>query len=269
MPFIIRQKLDYDDEVKLYGEELDCYSPKMMKKLYPDKDSYKIVGEVRSGNKKDAIDKIQIGDKLRKVAEPGAFNKILNKRVGYLCVGEDEYVVLLKSRLLFLILLFGFGAGILAAGVLIWLLLQPEPIEPDNPMPEPDQYIQTIPDDTGETAPPANDGGGTVSMIYKLTAKLDLSDNMISMYFKNPSESNHHVVLEMYIISGEDQILIATSGRLPAGTGLYQMEFDENSARLQEGQYQAMYKVAYYNPTTGERALVESNITDVILEVTQ
>lgn len=269
MPLIIRQKMEYDDEVKIYGEELECFSPKMMKKLYPDRDSYKIVGEVRSGNKKDAIDKIQIGDKLRKVAEPGAFSKILNKRVGYVCVGDDEYVVLLKSRLLFLILLFGLGVGICTACLLIWLWMQPEPVAPDNPIPSVDPNVQVLPSDpSDETHPTSNEGGGTVSMIYKLTAKLTLSDNAISMYFKNPGESNHDVVLELYIVSGEDQILIATSGRLPAGTGLYQMTFDTAAASLREGQYQALYKVAYYDPATGERALVESNITDVVLTVT-
>lgn len=267
MAYNIWQKLDYDNEVKIYGEEIECYSPKKMKELYPNKD-YKVVGEVRAQNKKEAIERIGIGDKARKVAEPDAFNKILNKVVGYVAVGQDEYVALLQSRVLFLILLFGFGVGILLIALLMWLLLRPDVINPDNPMPEPDQYIETLPDDSGETAPPRN-GGGSVSMVYMLEAELSLSTGEISMYFQNPGDSNHDVTLSLYIVSGDQEILIATSGRLPAGSGLYTMEFDQGSAKLSEGQYAALYRVAYYNPETGERALVESDITDVTLSVTQ
>ena len=75
MAYNIWQKLDYDNEIKIYGEEIECYSPKKMKELYPNKD-YKVVGEVRSQNKKEAVERIVIGSKPRKVAEPGTFNKI-------------------------------------------------------------------------------------------------------------------------------------------------------------------------------------------------
>lgn len=266
MALNIWQKLDYDNEIKIYGEEIECYSPKKMKELYPDKD-YKVVGEVRSQNKKEAVERIMIGSKSRKVAEPDTFNKITNKVVGYVAVGQDEYVALLESRLLFILILFGLGAGILLLTLLLVLLLRPDVQELDNAMPEPDQYIERL-EETDETAPPL-DGGGTVSMIYKLKAELDLSANTISMYFQNPNNSNHDVVLSMYIVSGDQQILIATSGRLPAGTGLYNMEFDSGSAKLKEGQYAALYRVAYYNPETGERALVESDITDLVVTVVE
>lgn len=266
MAYNIWQKLDYDNEIKIYGEEIECYSPRKMKELYPEKD-YKVVGEVRSQNKKEAVERIMIGSKARKVAEPGAFNKITNKVVGYVAVGQDEFVALLQSRLLFLILLFGLGAAILLIVLLILLFLRPDVQPLDNAMPEPDQYVEVL-EDTDETAPPL-EGGGTVSMIYKLKAELDLSESTISMYFQNPGNSNHDVVLSMYIVSGDQQILIATSGRLPAGTGLYTMAFDEGSAKLKEGQYSALYRVAYYNPETGERALVESDITDLVVTVVE
>ena len=266
MAYNIWQKLDYDNEIKLYGEEIECYSPKKMKELYPNKD-YKVVGEVRSQNKKEAVERISIGSKARKVAAPDTFNKITNKVVGYVAVGQDEYVALLESRLLFILILLGLGAGILVLTLILALLLKPDVQELDNVMPEPDQYIERL-EETDETAPPL-DGGGTVSMIYKLKADLNLSTGEISMYFQNPGNSNHDVVLSMYIVSGDQQIKIATSGRLPAGTGLYTMAFDKSSAKLREGQYEALYRVAYYNPETGERALVESDITDLVVTVVE
>ena len=267
MPYIIRQKIDYDDEIEIYGEQLDYYSPKQMKELYPDKDSYTIVGEIRRNNKKEAIEKIKIGDKYRKVAKYKAFSRIFNKEVGYLCVGDDEYILILKSRLAFLLMLFGLGFGILVASLLLWFLLKPEEVTPINPLPPVDTGVQTLPDD-GSTARPVDpNGGGTVSMIYSLDAEMSLSTGKISMYFQNPKTSNHDVVLELYIISGDQEVLVATSGRLPTGAGLYVMQFDETAAKLMEGTYAAKFKVHYYNPITGEKALVESDITDVTIKV--
>lgn len=267
MPYIIRQKLDYDEEIELYGEQLDYYSPKQMKELYPDKGSYTIVGEIRQNNKKEAIEKVKIGEKYRKVAAYKDFSRILNKEVGYLCVGDDEYIVILKSRLAFLLMLFGLGFGILAVGLLLWFLLKPEVVTPINPLPPIDTGIQTLPGDGSTPAPADPNGGGTVSMIYSLDAELSLSTGEISMYFQNPNASNHDVVLELYIISGEQQVLVAVSGRLPTGAGLYKMQFDETAAKLMEGIYEGKFTVHYYNPVTGEKALVESDITDVTITV--
>ena len=46
------------------------------------------------------------------------------------------------------------------------------------------------------------------------------------------------------------------------------MDMIEDSAILSEGVYNAVYKVLYYDALTGEKALVESTITDVALTVT-
>ena len=77
------------------------------------------------------------------------------------------------------------------------------------------------------------------------------------------------MVLELYVISGSDDIKIAKSGRIQAGYGLYQMSLLEDAAELSEGVYRGKYKVIYYNPDTGERALVESDITDLQITVIQ
>ena len=105
-------------------------------------------------------------------------------------------------------------------------------------------------------------------MIYTLTAGLSLSDNSISMYFKNPNASNHDVVLELYLVDGGTEIKLAQSGLVKAGYGLYEMTVLEDSAVLQEGIYQGKYKVLYYKPDTGERALVESDIEGLTIAVT-
>ena len=73
----------------------------------------------------------------------------------------------------------------------------------------------------------------------------------------------------MYIVSGGNEYLIAKSGLIKAGYGLYKLTLSEDAPTLTEGVYTAYYKIGYYNPETGERALVEADIKDVTVTVTE
>lgn len=274
---------DSDKTVKIDGEEFECYSKKELKRLYEDSKDYMIVGETKKHNKKRAIGKIVSGDKEFAVSEVGSNNRIFNYPAGFVKVGDDKYIQLLKFRA-FIILFFGLLIGIIIAGIILAkALLGGDEIDPDidkgpviiNPMPDKDPNI--VPDDdpngggqtddgTGEKTD-IEEGGGSVSMIYTLEADLSLASSEIAMYFKNPSNSSHDVVLELYIMNGEEPIYVSTSGRIPAGTGLYTMTFDPSKASLAIGSYNAQYRVLYYDAGSGERALVESVIDDLILKV--
>ncbi|MBQ9972860.1 MAG: hypothetical protein IJP24_04980, partial [Firmicutes bacterium] len=113
------------------------------------------------------------------------------------------------------------------------------------------------------------DGGGSVSMIYTLEADVSLSSGAITMYFKNPSDSTHDVVLEAYIKSDGAEYLVGKSGRLPAGYELSTLTLISDYAVLSEGMYDGLYKVQCYNPQTGELALVAPQITDLTFTVRQ
>lgn len=276
---------DSDKTVKIDGEEFECYSKKEMKKMYDDSDDYRIVGEIIKNNKKRVIGKVVSGDKEFGVSEKGSHNRILYYPAGFVKVGDDKYIQLLKFRA-FIILFIGLLIGIIIAGIILAkALLGGDEIDPDidkgpviiNPMPDKDPNL--VPDDDpnggGQTDDGAGEktdieeGGGSVSMIYTLEADLSLASSEIAMYFKNPSNSSHDVVLELYVMNGEEPIYVSTSGRIPAGTGLFTMTFDPSKASLAMGSYEAQYRVLYYDPNSGERALVESVIDDVILKVKQ
>lgn len=260
---------DYDQKLKLKKQHVHCYSKGLLKKRYSDKD-FQVVGEAKSQNRKEAVAELVIGGETLTVSEAGGHSRLLNRTAGYFHVGGDDYVAILKSRIPFLLLLFALLAG-LAAGiaVLVHLLAGPTApvIDPYHPLPAPDPNVEPIEKDNSSKADPGN-GGGSVSMIYTLTAGLSLSDNSISMYFKNPNASNHDVVLELYLVDGETEIKLAQSGLIKAGYGLYEMTMIKDAAVLQEGNYQGKYKVLYYNPDTGERALVESDIDGLTIAVT-
>lgn len=272
---------DADKNVKFGDEEFECYSKKELKKMYGDSDSFLIVGETKKHNKKRAIGKIVAGNSEFIVSEKGSNNRILNYPAGFVKVGNDKYIQLLKFRA-FIIFFIGILIGIIIAAILLAkALLGGDIIDGDdgqkgpviiNPMPAEDPNIIVDDgsgdiDDGGEEKPDIEEGGGSVSMIYTLEAELNLETSEISMYFKNPSNSSHDVVLELYIMNGEEPIYVSTSGRIPAGTGLYTMTFDPSKASLAIGSYNAQYRVLYYDAGSGERALVESVIDDLILKV--
>ncbi len=262
-------RADYDKSVRIDGLSLSCYSKKKFKEVTGDR-PYRLVGETCKNNLKDCIAHLSVTEQsvLRVSSCERAHNRLLYARVGYVSVGEDSYVLLLKSRLAFLILLLLFLAAIGAAVGILLSMLQPEApvVSPNNPLPDPDPDVRPLPP-SDEPAPDVSTEGGKVSMIYSLSAKMQRSTGEITILFKNPTASNHDVMLEMYVPYADGDIKIAQSGRIPAGNGLYTLDFIPSSAVMGEGVYSAYYKVIYYDPVSGERALVESKIEDLALEV--
>lgn len=267
MNYISLPQNDYNKKLKIEDSEILCYSKKQLKKRYPDKD-YSVVAEVKAKNRKEEIGQLEVGEKLLSAVEPNTYGKLFWKRSGYVCVGENNYIALLKSRLPFLLILLGLLIGLTIAGILLFRILSGPSvptIDPYNPLPSPDPYVEPIENDDSVKAS-SEDGGGSVSMIYRLKANIDLSTGKTDIYFKNPNASNHNVAIQMYIVSGENETLIAQSGLIESGYSLNRLDMIENSANLKKGVYQGKFKVIYYNPDTGERALVESDIKD--LEIT-
>ena len=108
---IIIDKKDYDAIVKINDRDIKCYSKKKIKNLYPD-GNYSIIGETLEKNKKKEKNTIIIANKTFIVSKYGANSNIIYKRKGYFEVGDNEYIVYLKSRIAFLLILFFVLLGI-------------------------------------------------------------------------------------------------------------------------------------------------------------
>ena len=266
--YVVRPTTDHDKKVKLGKHTLLCYSKEQLKQLHPAGD-YTILGETADKSKAEKVASLIAGSNEYSVAKFKSHNRLLFSHVGYVKVGEGEYIALLHNRLLFLILLF---SGIGAAVVLLLLLLSllepqaPVVIDPAHPLPSQDDNAQKLEDDNSQR-PEVEEGGGSLSMIYTLVAKYSLSTGQIDIYFKNPNASTHDVSIILYITSGDQEIAIAQSGLLKAGYGLETLEFAEGTAKLSEGIYEGKYLLSLFDPATGERALVQPEITGVTVTV--
>ena len=266
-------KPDYDHTVKLEGTKIQCYSPKKMDKLYPD-GKYTVVGETKRKNKKEKTAILNVWRSRFLVSALESNSKTLYRKVGFVCVGPDQYVVLLKNRFAFLLWFLGLLAG---TGLAVWLLLaalsgpqDPVIIDPEHPLPTEDPFAQPVPpeEDDNEKVISEN-GGGSVSMIYTLSADVNLTSGAIQIYFRNPSASNHDIKLVLYAISAGEEYPLAQSGLLKAGNELETLELIDGAAQLREGTYEGKYKLYYYDSLTGEKALVEPEIADLVITVTK
>lgn len=248
--------------VRYKGNSVECYSPSQMRDMYPDND-YRLIGETLWDNSKPVIFEMEASGHTFKVSNPGEHSKALYRKVGYLPAdAPDSYVALLKNRFPLLALLFALLiALLLSMGFISCTANQGENA---ISIPEIDPNVHVLPSEGTQTS--SEGGGGMVSMVYTLDATLDLATGQIAMDFENPSVSNHDVVLTLYIEDGTNDYEIAQSGRIASGYGLTTMAFND-SVQLSPGTYQGFYKVAYYDAGSGDRALVESDITDVVITV--
>lgn len=267
--YVIRPTTDHDKKVKFGDHIILCYSPEQLKQLYPD-GGYTVLGETADKSKAEEIATLVADKKQLSVAELNSHSRLLYSVVGYVKVGDDQYIALLHNRLLFLLLLLGGLALLIALIFLLLSLMQPKDpviIDPDHPLPPQDSNAEQLPSDPNSQRPDVEEGGGSLSMIYTLEAKLTLSTGKIDIYFKNPGASTHDVSVILYITSGDQQIAIAQSGLLKAGYGLNVLEFVEGTATLREGVYEGKYMLSLFDPETGERALVQPEIAGVTITV--
>lgn len=157
--------------------------------------------------------------------------------------------------------------GILVIIIIILLLLRScgdgdsgKVLEPDYNIVEPDDNASAIPDE----APPAEtpeveEGGGSMSLIYSDQVSVNLATGEVGLFYQNPSDSSHSLVLQIIIEREDQQYLVAESGALEPGFMLTQLEA-EGDLPLAEGIYEGVIKLLFFDPETGERAVVDTNI---------
>ena len=126
---------------------------------------------------------------------------------------------------------------------------------------------ETLPPETQAPETDDNKGGGSVSMIYTLNAQVSLKGEKIGIFFQNPQKSTHNVAVELYVISGGNEYLIGKSQLIPPGYQLSTLDYSDDNVTLVNGVYSGLYKVLFYDSTTGELANVNSHIPNVKVTV--
>ncbi len=129
-------------------------------------------------------------------------------------------------------------------------------LAPDYAPQEMEQHAETIPNDSGEKMENP-EGGGSVSLTYSNKVTIDLSDKMASLYFANPGKSNQDMVIQ---ISIQDTVILQ-SGTLVPGQQVKLLDLLEGAEKqLSPGGYEGKFVVLYYDQTSGEKAMVNTEI---------
>ena len=142
--------------------------------------------------------------------------------------------------------------------VSVWALFfrQPTVLAPDYAPKEEEQHAQTIPNDNSEKLEKPQ-GGGSVSLTYSREVAIDLSKKTAGLLFANPSKSNQDMVLQIVI---QDTVIVQ-SGTLKPGNQVNTLDLLSGAEKqLTEGVYEGNFNVLYYDPQTGEKAIVNTEI---------
>ncbi len=101
------------------------------------------------------------------------------------------------------------------------------------------------------------EGGGAVSLIYQKSVNVDLSDKKASLLFGNPKKSNQNMIVQLVV---QDEVLIQ-SGLIVPGNRVTTLELlDGKETILKEGGYDGKLVVLYYDPVSGEKAVLNTEI---------
>lgn len=165
-----------------------------------------------------------------------------------------------RSRVLILLLLLLL---LIAIGVIVWMLFfrQDKVLAPDYAPRQEDKYAQDMGDSGGDKLAQSQ-GGGAVSLTYSTDVAIDLAANTASLLFGNPSESNQDMVVQLTV----QDVVLAQSDRLAPGKQIRTMDLLGGAAgRLQAGSYTGKLVVLFYQPDSGEKAIVN---TEIAVDVT-
>ena len=165
-----------------------------------------------------------------------------------------------SNKILIIFLIF---ITVVAIGVTVWALFfrESEPptiLAPDYAPLETEGNADTIPGDNTEGRKENEEGSGSVSMSYSPEATIDLSDGKVTrMFFANPGKSNQDMVVQIVI----QDLVIVQSGTLNPGKMVTKLDLlDDVASRLTAGIYEGKYVILYYDPATGEKAVVNTEM---------
>lgn len=143
---------------------------------------------------------------------------------------------------------------IVALGVAAWALRtrKSEQVLAPDYAPETEANAETM---EAEEKMPQPEGGGAVSLMYSTDVSISLENRTAALLFANPSRSNQAMVVQIVI----QDVVIAQSGLLEPGNQVTSLEIPDTSM-LQPGTYDGTFLVSYYQPESGERAMINTEV---------
>ena len=111
------------------------------------------------------------------------------------------------------------------------------------------------------------EGGGHVTLTYTKAVTVQRSTRTVSLFYQNPATSYNPVSVQVVLVDKNGiEVVIAQSGLLEPGTQLTSLTLSTD-VNLPEGSYDGYYSLAFYNPDTSEKAVVDSVVQGLSITV--
>lgn len=148
---------------------------------------------------------------------------------------------------------------VIAVAVTVWALFfrgNDVVLTPDYAPIAEESHAEAI-GDGDESKLDAPTGGGAASLLYQKKVAIDLSDKKASLLFGNPTRSTQNMVVQLVV---QDNIIVQ-SGLLTPGNKVTTLDLlNGKESLLKEGGYEGKLIVLCYDPKTGEKAIVNTEI---------
>lgn len=163
----------------------------------------------------------------------------------------------MKKKILIIALL---SVAVIAVVVTVCLIVfkEDEVLAPDYAPPAVEENAEKLEGESGDKLE-TSEGGGAVSISYWKEATIDLSEKKVALRVDNPGRSYNDMLIQV-IVKGE---VVAQSGTLKPGYRVSTLDLLDGAAgKLAAGGYSVDTKLVFYfyDPETGEKALVNSEI---------
>ena len=116
-------------------------------------------------------------------------------------------------------------------------------------------------------APQVAEGGGSVTLSYTKSIKVIRTTRTVELYYQNPSSSYNNVSLQVVLVDKNGQeVVIAQSGLLAPGSKITSLPLSTD-INLPTGEYSGRFEVGFYDPKSGEKAIVNSKVESLTIDV--
>lgn len=139
-------------------------------------------------------------------------------------------------------------------------------LEPDYPLIEEEENAEPTGDDQEKLE--ADVTGGAVALSYSDQVTYDMAKDMVYLDFTNPGSSTQSMIMQVILYGKKneetgktDEYLLAESGVLKPGNRVEKLNGDKDEqVKLSQGNYSGVIRLLFYNPETGEKAIVNTEI---------
>ena len=240
---------NYSAKFQTLDGEIDCYTKKQMKSLYPKAD-FVGTAEYAPGSKKEKTGELRYSGKSIPVAEYGSHSRLVYKEKGFAAVDkmQDGFVVLLKKALPLRIAALTLCIAVIALGVFFAFspragdiaiiededIIQAGPLELEEGA---EEWEGVRPEDTASVKK-----GIAIPGYKRITIEADSTEVKVNLH--NPENNPCYFVISLVL---DDGTVLYKSKMLEPGMGIYNITLSEP---LVAGEYGAMVMYETYSLST-------------------